>query len=367
MTAAAPLPALDRRARLEGVIGALGGTADALVVTKGVNVRWLCGFTGSNATLLLAADRRLLVTDGRYAEQAAAELAAADVEVELAVTSPTGPTIRGAADGLTTVALEAAAVTWDEQRRIAADWLPDAVLVPTVDLVERCRERKEPGEIARIEAAAAIADAALAEVAPSLLDGPTEAEVASALDVAMRRRGAEGPAFDTIVASGPDSARPHHRPGARRIAPGDLVVIDMGACVDGYRSDMTRTFVVGDPTPAQQRMLDVVTAAQSAGVAAIAPGVACSAVDAAAREVIAAAGWADAFVHPTGHGLGLEIHEALRLSTTSAATLAAGHAVTVEPGVYLSGTGGVRVEDTVEVTADGARPLTRFPKAAAPA
>ncbi|HSL59985.1 MAG TPA: aminopeptidase P family protein [Acidimicrobiales bacterium] len=360
MTGAA-LPPLDRAARLDRLRGALDDVADAVLVTHLVNTRWLVGFTGSSGWLLVGPDRATFVTDGRYGEQAAAELDGLDVE--LVVTSTPATAVGAAGSGFARVALEAAAVTWDQQRTIATEWLTTAELVPTVGLVEALRERKEPGEIARIEAAAAIADAALGEVVPMLRAGPTEAEVALALEVAMRRLGADGPAFDTIVASGPASARPHHRPDARVITTGDLVVIDMGARVDGYCSDMTRTFVVGEPSAEQARMLAVVTAAQAAGVAAAGPGVPTADVDAAARQVIADAGWADAFVHPTGHGLGLEIHEALRVAATSTATLAVGHAVTVEPGVYLPGVGGVRVEDTVEITPDGCRPLTRSPKA----
>lgn len=360
------LPALDRPARLARLRAALDG--DALCVTHLVNVRWLCGFTGSNGALLVAPERAVLVTDGRYREQAAAELAAAGLadRVDLEISAVLVEAVATVADGLPRVGLEATAVTWAQQRALAAAWPAGGELVATTGVVDGLRERKEPAEIARIEAAAGIADLALAEIAPSLLDGPTEAEVALALETAMRRLGADGPAFDTIVASGPSSARPHHRPDHRRLAVGDLVVIDCGARVDGYCSDMTRTFVIGEPTAEQARMLEVVTAAQAAGVAAAGPGVPTRDVDAAAREVIAAAGWGDAFVHPTGHGLGLEIHEALRVSAASDATLAPGHAVTVEPGVYLPGVGGVRVEDTVEITRDGRRPLTRAPKAPSP-
>jgi Xaa-Pro aminopeptidase len=363
---AADLPALDRPGRLARLRRALDG--DALCVTHLVNVRWLCGFTGSNGALLVAPERALLVTDGRYRDQAEAELGAAGLadDVALEISSQLTGAVAAAAAGLPRVGLEAAAVTWAQQRALAEVWPAGGELVPTTRIVEALRERKEPAEIARIEAAAGIADAALAEVAPGLGDGPTEAEVALALESAMRRRGAEGPAFDTIVASGPSSARPHHRPDHRPIGAGDLVVIDCGARVDGYCSDMTRTFVVGEPTAEQRRMLEVVTAAQAAGVAAAGPGVAARDVDAAAREVIAAAGWADEFVHPTGHGLGLEIHEALRLSEASTATLERGHAVTVEPGVYRPGIGGVRIEDTVEITPDGRRPLTRAPLSPAP-
>jgi Xaa-Pro aminopeptidase len=182
----------------------------------------------------------------------------------------------------------------------------------------------------------------------------------------MRRRGADDVSFETIVGSGPNGAKPHARPTSRRIGAGDLVVLDFGALVDGYHSDMTRTFSVGDPSPTQARMLEVVAASQAAGVAAVRPGVACADVDRVCRDVIAEAGWADAFLHGTGHGVGLDIHEEPRVSSTSTGTLAAGQVVTVEPGVYLPDHGGVRVEDTVVVTTDACRPLTHAPKDTSP-
>jgi Xaa-Pro aminopeptidase len=180
----------------------------------------------------------------------------------------------------------------------------------------------------------------------------------------MRRLGAEGPSFETIVASGPNGAKPHAVPGDRRIVEGDLVVLDFGALIDGYHSDMTRTMMIGDPTPEQRRMLEVVAESQRAGVAAVRAGAGCVEVDAACRDIIDAAGWADAFLHGTGHGVGLFIHEDPRLSFSADAdaTIAENYVVTIEPGVYLPEHGGVRIEDTVVVTADGARTLTHAPK-----
>jgi Xaa-Pro aminopeptidase len=231
--------------------------------------------------------------------------------------------------------------------------------------VEALRIVKDPGEVARIEAACGIADDALAAVLPLLDERPTEATFALALDGEMRRRGADDISFETIVASGPNGSRPHHTPTNRAIVPGDLVVIDFGALVDGYHSDMTRTIPVGGLDAledTQRQMVAVVTAAQAAGVAAVRAGGSTSEVDTACRSVIQAAGWGDAFVHGTGHGVGLDIHEDPKVSWASDGTLADGHVVTVEPGVYLPGHGGVRVEDTVVVTSTGCRPLTRAPK-----
>jgi Xaa-Pro aminopeptidase len=174
--------------------------------------------------------------------------------------------------------------------------------------------------------------------------------------------GAQDVSFDTIVGSGPNGARPHARPSARRIEEGDLVVLDFGALVDGYHSDMSRTVIVGEPSATQARMLEVVAASQAAGVDAVAAGRTGVEVDRVCRDVIAEAGWADAFLHGTGHGVGLDIHEGPRVSTASTATLAPGHVVTVEPGVYLPEHGGVRIEDTLVVTATGSRRLTNAPK-----
>jgi Xaa-Pro aminopeptidase len=221
---------------------------------------------------------------------------------------------------------------------------------------------KDDGEVARIEAACRIADDALAAVRPRLWDGLTEADFARALESAMFERGAEALSFSTIVGSGPNGALPHHDAARRRIEPGDLVVVDFGAMVDGYHSDMTRTFVVGEPTADQARLLTAVTEAQAAGAAAVAPGVATTDVDARCREVLDGYGLGELFHHGTGHGVGLVIHEAPMLGRTSTGVLEAGNVITVEPGVYVAGLGGVRVEDTLAVTADGARPLTSFPK-----
>jgi Xaa-Pro aminopeptidase len=232
-------------------------------------------------------------------------------------------------------------------------------------MVGGLRLHKDDGEVARIEAASAIADAALAAVRPRLAEGLTEAAFGLALDGAMRALGADDVSFETIVASGPNGAKPHHRPARRTIAEGDLVVIDFGALVDGYHSDMTRTVMVGEPTPTQARMYEVVLEAQAAGVAAVADGVAARAVDEACRAVIDRAGWGDAFLHGTGHGVGLDIHEDPRVGQTATATLSSRCVVTVEPGVYLPEHGGVRIEDTVVVTPDGCRPVTLTPKTAA--
>ncbi|MCY3925165.1 MAG: aminopeptidase P family protein [bacterium] len=338
---------------------------DALVITNLANGRWVCGFSGSAMIVVVAPDDLLVITDGRYATQAPAELAAAGVDGRVVIADRGDEQKEAAAaavSGLGRLALEADDVSWSRYRRFAREWFPGAELLPATGVIERLRRRKSPEEAARMAAAAAAADDALAEVLPRLAERPTEGEVAAELDYLMRRRGASGSAFDTIVAAGENSALPHARPGPRRIEPGDLVVIDFGAVVDGYRSDMTRTVCVGEPRPPGARLYEVVREAQQAGVEAVADGVSCADVDAVCRGVIDDAGWGYAFLHSTGHGVGLDIHEAPSLSSRSEEVLAAGEVVTVEPGVYLAGEGGVRIEDTVAVTDDGCRRLTRSPK-----
>jgi Xaa-Pro aminopeptidase len=356
--------AIDHPARVTRLRSALAEVpVDALLVTDPISRRYLTGFTGSAGLLLVAPDRLLFVTDGRYRDQAHDQLGGAglDADIEITGTEQREAIVVGV-EGRHRIGLEADSVTWAAQRRYAATWFPDRELIATEGLVAALRLVKEPGEIDRIEAAATIADVSLAALAPTLLDGPTEAEFGQALDNEMRRRGASGPSFDTIVAAGPNGARPHARPSERVITGGDLVIVDFGAVVDGYCSDMTRTFAVGDVSDTARSMLGVVTAAQAAGVERVAAGVEATTVDAACRGVIADAGWGEAFLHGTGHGVGLEIHEDPRVSSSSTATLAAGHVVTVEPGVYLPEHGGVRVEDTVVVTDTGCRALTRAPK-----
>ena len=364
--AVSELPAMDvaaRTARLRARFEA--ENVDALLVTRLPNVRYLTGFTGSAAILLVGPDDMVFVTDGRYAEQAADQLGAAGIPARIEVrTSQTAQrdVMRDAAAACRRLGLEAHGVTWAQQRAFAAEWFSDAELVATEHLVEDLRRVKEPTEVARIQSACAIGDEALGVVAPRLAESPSERDVALWLELEMRDRGAAGTSFDTIVASGPNGAKPHARPSNRRIEAREPVVIDFGCVVDGYCSDMTRTLSVADPGPDARRMFDVVLDAQQSGRDAVRARADCAQVDKACRDVIKAAGWGDAFVHGTGHGVGLEIHEAPRVAATARDTLASGYVVTVEPGVYLPRTGGVRIEDTVVVTDDGAEVLTRFPK-----
>ena len=360
------LPAMDvvgRLPRLRALLAEHG--CDALVVSELTNVRYLTGFTGSAALLLVSADDAVFVTDGRYRDRSAEELGAVGVEADIRIVGA-GPDAAIAeavrAGGAQRLGLEADHVTWTAQRRWSFELFADGELVATSGLIEQLRLVKDPGEVARIRSACAIADRALTHIRPQLGDQPTEAEFAALLDATMRDMGAADVSFETIVASGPNGAKPHHTPSDRTIVDGDLVVIDFGALVDGYHSDMTRTIAVGDVGAERTRMLDVVLAAQDAGVKAIVAGVDAAEVDKACRDIIDDAGWGDAFLHSTGHGVGLDIHEEPRVGARSTATLDAGQVVTVEPGVYLTGLGGVRIEDTVLVTDDGCDRLTLAPK-----
>ncbi|MBS1847123.1 MAG: aminopeptidase P family protein [Actinobacteria bacterium] len=355
----------ERAARVRDAMADVG--CDALVVTKLENIRWLTGFTGSAALVVVLDDRLVFTTDGRYGEQSEQQLHDAGIEASRTVAGAEGQkeAILAALEGVARIGLEADDVSWARQRRWADEWFASSELVATEGLVDGLRIVKEPGEVDRIEAACAVADAALARVRPRLAESPTEAEFALELDFTMRRLGAQDVSFDTIVAAGPNGAMAHHHPGERRITEGDLVVLDFGALVDGYCSDMTRTIMVGDASPTQQRMLDVVGASQAAGVDAVVAGATAGDVDKVCRDIIDAAGWGDAFMHSTGHGVGLEIHEHPAVAAGSTARLVEGAVVTVEPGVYLPEHGGVRIEDTVVVTSDGCRVLTCAPKTTA--
>lgn len=346
------------------------GLADgeALLVGDLSNVRWLTGFTGSSGWVVVTDRSTTLVTDGRYAVQARRQADAAGVEVEVAVGASQSEMlalVAAAAAGARSLAFEAAHMTVAQHGALRQAL--EVPLVASTGRVETGRRRKDPHEVEAIARAASIADAALAVVAPLLADPTpslTEAHVRNLLESTMRDLGASGPSYETIVASGPvHAALPHHRPTSQPIERGHTVVIDVGALVDGYHSDMTRTFVAGGvPDPEQRRVYDAVLEAQLAGLALVRPGTRARDVDDACRSVLVAHGLGDWFTHGTGHGVGLLIHEDPFLNRVSEAVLAEGDVVTVEPGAYSEGFGGVRVEDLVVVTSDGCRVLTASPK-----
>ncbi|WP_422747678.1 aminopeptidase P family protein [Mycobacterium sp. WMMD1722] len=357
----------QRRDRLRDRLLAAG--LDAMLVTDLVNVRYLSGFTGSNAALLIRVSDTtpVLATDGRYRTQAAAQAPDAEVVIERAC----GPQLaaRAAAAGVDRLGFESHVVTVDDHRRLL-DAAGPTELVRAPGTVEALREVKDAGEVALLRLACEAADAALTELLArgGLRPGRTEKEVRRDVESLMLDHGADGPSFETIVAAGANSAIPHHRPTDAVLADGDFVKIDFGALVSGYHSDMTRTFVLGRAADWQQEIYALVEDAQRAGREALAAGVTLKDVDAASRQVIADAGYAEYFGHGLGHGVGLQIHEAPGINAAAAGTLLAGSAVTVEPGVYLPDRGGVRIEDTLVVGAqtgtgsDTPDLLTRFPK-----
>ena len=323
---------------------------DLLLVTDLTNVRYLTGFTGSNGLVVTGPGVRRFVTDFRYVEQAGQQVAG--FEVERAPQEFLVALERGWPGGAVRLGFEDHKVTVRQHARLR-ELLPERVeLVAAGGLVERERAVKEAAEVAAIRAAAELADEALGDVLDAGLVGRTEREIALELEQAMRRRGAE-PAFPSIVAAAAHGALPHARPTDDPVPAGTLVTIDWGARLDGYCSDCTRTVATGEPGEELRAIYDLVLRAQLAALDAVRPGPEGREVDAVARELIAAAGHGDHFGHGLGHGVGLEVHEAPRLSVTGEDALEAGNVVTVEPGVYVPGTGGVRIEDLVVVSEGG--------------
>ena len=346
---------MTTEARRAALAARLGDDADAFLVSSLVNVRYLTGFTGSNAALLMARDgSAVLATDGRYATQAAEEAAG----VELRVTRSLGPELikhaarrRWRRVGIERAHLSVAA--YDGLRAAAGD---DVELADLGEPVEALRVHKDDSELIAIAAACRVTDEVFTAVLGRLRPGVTETDVAWAMRVEMHHRGSE-PAFESIVAFGPNSAIPHHRPSDRALRAGDLVKLDFGANVDGYASDMTRTVVLGPAEEWQRELHGLVRSIQQGCRSAAVPGAIPVELDARAGEQIRAAGHSAA--HGLGHGVGLQIHESPFLVPGSTADrLADGVPVTIEPGVYLPGRGGVRIEDTVLVRAGGADSLT---------
>src|SRR5215813_1435258 len=323
--------------------------ADAALITSPANVRYLSGLVSSNAAVLLPAEGlAVLGTDSRYAETAERNCP----DVELVIDRQIEPALvrLAAARGFRRLAFEAQEMTVERHSELSAlDGGPQ--LVPLGRVVEELRLVKDETEIALLARACAITCEAFANVLSSIVPGRSEREVAVLIERAMIDRGAEAVAFDTIVASGPNGAIPHHSPGERPFAAGDLITIDCGARYGGYHADMTRTVALGEPSGWQREIYEIVAAAQSAGVAAAIPGADVADVDAAARDIIEAADHGDHFQHGLGHGVGLEVHEAPIIGYGRAGRLAKRVSVTVEPGIYLPGKGGVRIEDTLVVRA----------------
>jgi Xaa-Pro aminopeptidase len=350
--------AVATAARADAVVELLGARElDSLLVTDLANVRWLTGFTGTNGACVITPQERLFLTDFRYVEQAEAQVqdferlpAGRDLAADLA------KKLSGRAG------FDDAHVSVRIHGKLAEKVGEDVELTPAGGLVEGLREIKDGAELDAIGEAAALATAALEKVLDRGLGGRTERAVALELEQEMRLAGAQEPSFPSIVASGAHGALPHAEPREVEIPEGVLVVIDWGARLDDYCSDCTRTVATGELDAESSEVYDLVLAAQEAALAAVRAGAEARAVDGVAREAIEAAGHGDRFGHGLGHGVGLEVHEGPRLTKQSGDILAAGNVVSVEPGIYLPGRLGVRIEDLVAVTDDGATVFTSYPK-----
>jgi Xaa-Pro aminopeptidase len=329
---------------------------DALLVSSLASIRYLTGYAGSNGLILLTATDAHFFTDPRYATEAQQNI---DCKVHVCKK----PLIQEAA-GIATrkhlkkIGFESTWMQVDTYDRLKAALGAATKLQPVSGIVETLRAVKSPDEIAKIRASVLVNSAAYEKTLRRIKRGTREMDIAAELDFQMRMAGAEKPAFETIVASGTRTALPHAHPTAKPLQDGELLLIDMGAMVEGYASDMTRMTFLGEPSRKTQFLYNAVLEAQLAGVAAVKAGATCDRVDSAAREVLKRHELDRYFVHSTGHGLGLEIHEGPRVAKKQTAKLEAGMVITIEPGAYIEGLGGVRIEDTVLVTETGCEILT---------
>lgn len=349
------------RKRLQAIRERLRDEAlDAMIIQSPINRRYMSGFTGSAGTLVISQHHTWLLVDFRYVEQAKAQVDTIQVE---RVDKPLEDLGRLLADHqLHRVAFEAGHLTVHEHQRLA-EVVNQVRWEPRVDWIETLRGVKDDEEVAAIQKAVDVADAAFEHIIDFLRPGVTEREVALELEFFMRRKGAESLAFPSIVASGPNGALPHAVPSDRRIERGDLVTLDFGCVVDGYCSDITRTVAIGDPDAKSRDLYALVLRAQLAAMEAIQPGVEAREVDRVARDIISEAGYGDYFGHGLGHGLGMNVHEEFpRLSPRGEVVLQPGMVSSVEPGIYIPGWGGIRIEDLVVVTETGCRILTQSSK-----
>jgi len=352
----------DRREQRIAALVASLTTAhlDGLLVTSLPNIRYLTGFSGTNALLLVTARDASLITDFRYQTQVRSEVGEL---VRVSVESQSLWTglwqILAQAGHVEVAGFESThLVHRDFQRLIEAG--PRPKWRPTIDLVEALRERKDADEVASIRAAASIATSALERTLPHIRAGMTELEVAGVLEKSLRDAGSEAFPFPSIVASGPRSALPHARSSARTISRGEFLLMDFGAASEGYCADVTRTIVIGKASDEQRSVYDVVRRANEAAAADVRVGLRGREADALARDYIERCGYGEEFGHGLGHGLGLEVHEAPRLARTADGVLSSGAVVTIEPGIYRPGWGGVRIEDDVHLAAHGPELLTQF-------
>ena len=352
---------MDHRGRIAKVQeGLQRRDVDALLVVDLINVRYLTGFSGTNGQLLVSSDGAVFFSDLRYEARARDLVQVADVAIyparlaeELAG--------RVESSGIRRLGIEASSMTIGQRDDLARD-LPDVELLPIKDLVEGLRRVKDPDEIELIRQAVAVSDAAFELMLERLTPGLSERDVALDLEISIRKAGADDVSFEPIVGSGPLSAHIHHTPSERVVEKGDLVLLDFGSRWKGYCSDLTRTVVLGPASDEQRASYEVVLEAQRAGIAAARSGIMGREVDATARKVVEDAGHGGHFGHGLGHGVGLDIHEAPRLHRVSDDRLVSGNVVTIEPGIYVVGTGGIRVEDMVVITDEGCEVLGSAPK-----
>jgi Xaa-Pro aminopeptidase len=324
---------------------------DALLITKLANVRYLTGFTGSSAAALVGPVESVFFTDGRYGEQSRHEVP--DLTRVASMENLAGPIQEHARRlGIGRLGFERHAVTVAQRERWQ-EVFEGVELTGVGEEVERLRWAKDADELALLRSAQEATDGAFEDILDQLVVGITERRAAAQLELAMARHGSDGLSFDPIVAFGDQAAEPHQRPCHRALTEGDVIKMDFGALVGGYHTDMTRTVAFGEPASELRKVHDVVAAAQQAGIDALRPGAVADDVDAAARSVIDGAGYGDRFTHGLGHGVGLEIHEGPSLRRGGEDVLPVGAVVTIEPGIYLPGMGGVRIEDAVAVTEDG--------------
>jgi len=349
-----------RREKLRKLLKKTG--AEALLVTSVPNVTYLTGFTGDSSYLLLTQDNQVLISDGRYPTQIEEECPGLEMDIRRAgvlIHHQVTKVLR--ATGVSSLAIEAESMTVATREQLA-ERLPKLAMASTSGMVEHLRQVKDKKELALIRRAVAIAEKSFAMLRAGLRPQQTEKEIADAVEHQLRMFGGDGPAFDPIVAVGPRAALPHAKLTDQQVGDGNMLLVDWGAQWQLYKSDLTRVLITGRISTKLRRVYEVVLSAQAQAIAAIRPGVPTAEVDAAARSVIAEAGFARQFNHGIGHGFGLEIHESPRMSGKNSATLKAGMVVTVEPGVYIPGWGGVRIEDDILVTRDGHEVLTNLPK-----
>ncbi len=332
---------------------------DKFLVTNITNVRYLSGFTGSTACLVVDDSEATLVTDFRYKEQAEAEVwRGTKVKVDNRETLTAALDVLGDFDGK--LGFEALSLAYSSYTTLSERL--KAKLVPTSGAVERLRRTKDSNEVATIARAVKIADEVFSEILEEIKPGLTEVDIAARIDFLLRKKSQNIPAFETIVASGPHSSLPHAQPTSRIISEGDMVKMDFGAIWDGYRSDITRTVFVGKASDKFREIYDIVLHANEEAISGIRAGLKASEADRLARALIESRGYGENFGHSLGHGVGLEVHEAPRLSSKNDSPLEAGNVVTVEPGIYIPGWGGVRIEDMVLVDSDGCTVLTKSSK-----